>query len=130
MDRGVIWKLNSCSWTDDTFSLKGSDTDSPGCNAAQTYEELSKKTYTMVYDALKKGEEHPTNIPEHPGSGTESPRCNAAQTYEELSMKTEKEDNGPDNYQVYTPLDEFKIPSHMNYGNVKNENPVYNNTVL
>ncbi|XP_052806090.1 titin-like [Mya arenaria] len=105
----------------DALDNEDNGTDSPGCKAANTYEELSKRTDTSVYDALKKGDN---------GSGTDGPRCNAAQTYEELSMKTEKGDNGPDNSQVYTPLDTSKSQSHMYFRNAKQEDPVYNDSVL
>ncbi|WAR06281.1 NPHN-like protein [Mya arenaria] len=103
-----------------------SGTDSPGCNAAQPYEDLSKKQNTSDYDALRKGDI---------GSETVSSGCNTAKTYEELSMKSDtsvynalkKGGNGLDNSQE---LDKSKSQSHMHYGNVKKEDPVYNNTVL
>ncbi|XP_052805594.1 uncharacterized protein LOC128234976 [Mya arenaria] len=79
---------------DDEAGDNGFGTDSSSCKAAQTYEELSMKTDTSVYDALKKGE------------------------------------NGQDNSQVYTALDESNSTSQNYYGNVKKEDPVYNNTVL
>ncbi|WAR04495.1 hypothetical protein MAR_019864 [Mya arenaria] len=73
-----------------------------------------------------------------PVSGTDNPGFKAAHTYEELSMITvssvydelKNDDNGPDNSQMNRPLDESKSKSHVYFGNVKNDDPVYNNTVL
>ncbi|XP_052788383.1 hemicentin-2-like isoform X2 [Mya arenaria] len=40
-----------------------SGTDVTGCNAAQTYDELSMRTETSVYDALRNGDNGPENSP-------------------------------------------------------------------
>ncbi|WAR06594.1 CNTN5-like protein [Mya arenaria] len=89
-------------------------------------DKLTKRT-SQLSSQQKKNDDNPAG---QSISGTDGPRCNAAQTYEELSMKTEKGDNGPDNSQVYTPLDTSKSQSHMYFRNAKQEDPVYNDSVL
>ncbi|XP_052804430.1 hemicentin-1-like isoform X2 [Mya arenaria] len=72
-------------------------------------------------------------------SGRNNPANKAAQTYEEVSMTTAETsvydalkdwENRPNSAHVYTPLDASTLKSNLNYENMKNENPVYNNTAL
>ncbi|WAR10413.1 hypothetical protein MAR_035489 [Mya arenaria] len=71
-------------------------------------------------------------------SGTDSPENNAAHTYDEGSMPNaasvydalKDRGNGPDDRDLYTPLDESSSKNAVEYENVKKEDPVYTNMRL
>ncbi|WAR27550.1 NPHN-like protein [Mya arenaria] len=73
LKKGQMNQYSSQQQDDDAYQngQSVSGTNSTGCIAAQTYEELSKTTDTSFYDALN------------------SSSCKAAQTYVESSMKTD-----------------------------------------